>query len=124
MRSTRSLAALAIAVVAVAASGAAAGPAEGAPPGQGLVTTPFDLNCEGIGATTVTTIPGGPPGSGPAWITETGTLALVREITITNAGAVVFAKTYGNKTQLGPTFTCTAALPNGFFLEAELVVVT
>ncbi len=123
MRRTSSVAALAVAVVALAAS-VAVSPAAGAPPGQGLVTTPLVLNCEGAGETTVTTIPGGPPGTGPAWVTTTGVLALVREITVTNAGNVVFAKTYGNKTPLGATFTCTATLPNGFFFEAELVTIT
>jgi hypothetical protein len=124
MHRIRPASAVAVAAVALAAFVAAASPAAGAPPGQGLVTTPFTLNCEGVGATTVTTIPGGPPGTGPAWITTTGVLALVQEITITNGGTVVFAKTYGNKTPLAPTFTCTGALPNGFFLEAELVSIT
>lgn len=124
MRSKWSPGALALAVVVLAASGVTASPADGAPPGQGLVTTPFDLNCEGIGATTVTTIPGGPPGTGPAWITATGQLALVQEITVTSGAAVIFEKTYGAKTGLEPPLTCTATLPNGFFLEAELVVVT
>jgi hypothetical protein len=124
MRSRRSFLALAIAVVALVASAAAAAPAGGAPPGEGLVTSPFTFECEGIGTTTFTSVPGGPPGTGPAWATATGLLALVQEITITDAGAVVFEKTYGNKTGRGATFTCTATLPNGFFLEAELVAVT
>ena len=124
MQSRRSRMAVVVAVVALAASGAAVSRAVAAPPGEGLVTTPFTLVCEGIGATTVTTIPGGPPGTGPAWITATGLLALVQEITIANGGTVIFEKTYGNRAGLGATFTCTATLPNGFFLEAELVAVT
>jgi hypothetical protein len=124
MRSRWSRARLALAVVALAAAGLAAGPAGGAPPGQGLVTTPFSIDCEQIGATTVTTIRGGPPGTGPAWLTATGQLALVHAITVTNGAIVVFEKTYGAKTGLEPTLTCTATLPNGFFLQAELVVVT
>jgi hypothetical protein len=124
MLSSRSHLAVVVAVVALVASAVAASPAGGAPPGQGLVTTPFNFTCEGIGATTVTTIRGGPPGTGPAWITASGLLALVQEITITSGGTVIFEKTYGNKAGLGATFTCTATLPNGFFLEAELVAVT
>lgn len=123
MQSTWSRAALAIAAAALAVFGTATNPAAGAPPGQGLVTTPFNLSCEGIGETTVTTIPGGPPGTGPAWITATGQLALVQQITITSDG-VLFEKTYGNKTGLGQTFECTSTLPNGFFLRAALVVGT
>jgi hypothetical protein len=123
MRSTSLRTALALAGVALAASGVAATPAGGAPPGQGLVTTPFSINCEQIGATTVTTIPGGPPGTGPAWLTVTGQLALVQAITVTGGAIVVFEKTYGAKAGLEPTLTCTATLPNGFFLQAELVIV-
>jgi hypothetical protein len=123
MRSTSLRTALALAGVALAASGVAATPAGGAPPGQGLVTTPFSINCEQIGATTVTTIPGGPPGTGPAWLTATGQLALVQAITVTSGAIVVFEKTYGAKAGLEPTLTCTAALPNGLFLQAELVIV-
>lgn len=124
MRSTSLRAVLAVAVVAHGVSGIAASPAGGAPPGQGLVTTPFSIDCEQIGATTVTTIPGGPPGTGPAWLTATGQLALVRAITVTSGGTVVFEKTYGANAGLEPTLTCTATLPNSFFLHAELVVVT
>lgn len=122
MRSTWLRAALALAAVALAASGVAVGPAAGAPPGQGLVSTPLSLDCEQIGATTFTTIRGGPPGTGPAWLTATGQMALVQAITVTSGSAVVFEKTYGAKAGLEPTLTCTATLPNGFFLEAELVV--
>ncbi len=125
MRSRPSRLTLAAAAVAVSASVAAVSPAHGAPPGQGLVAIPFTFNCGGgIGPTTVTTIPGGPPGTGPAWITVNGVLALVQEITITDGGTVIFEKTYGNKAGLGATFTCTATLPNNLFLEAQLVTVT
>lgn len=116
-------AAIWLGLIVAAVAPLAASSAVGAPPGQGLVTTPFVIDCEGIGATTVTTIPGGPPGTGPAWITATGQLALVQEITVTSGAAVVFEKTYGAKTGLEPTLTCSATLPNGFFLQAELVVV-
>jgi hypothetical protein len=124
MQSGRSRLAFAAAVVAFVASGVAAGAAESAPPGKGLGTTPFTFECEGIGPTTFTTIPGGPPGTGPAWATANGLLALVQQIRITDGGAVIFQKTYGKKTGRGASFTCTATLPNGFLLKAELVAIT
>jgi hypothetical protein len=123
MRSRRLRVGLAAAVVALA-GGALASPADSAPPGQGLVTSPFTFQCEGLGTTTFTSVPGGPPGTGPAWASSTGLLALVQHIRVTSGASVVFEKTYGNKTGRGDTFTCTATLPNGFFLEAELVPVT
>jgi hypothetical protein len=114
----------AAAVFTAAVVAAVAAPAIAAtPPGQGLVQLPSPITCEGIGQVTVTTIPGGPPGTGPAWILSTGAMMLVQEITITQAGAPVFHKDYGNKAGLGSTTTCTAALPGGLTLEAELVTV-
>lgn len=101
-----------------------AGPSVAAPPGEGLITSTFDFTCEGIGATTFTSVPGGPPGTGPAWATANGVLNLVREITISDGGTVVFQKQYGTKAGLGASFSCTATLPNGFLLEAELVAVS
>ncbi len=117
-RLRRTSAAIAAAVVAALAAPAVAA----TPPGQGLVEIPFAFTCEGTGQVTFTTIPGGPPGTGPAWVSAGGTM-LVQEITLTQAGTTVFHKVYGNKTGLGSTTTCTAALPGGLMFEAELVTV-
>ena len=112
------------ATIAAGVVAALAAPAVAAtPPGQGLVEIPFAFMCEGIGQVTFTTIPGGPPGTGPAWVNTGGTM-LVQEITISQAGTTVFHKVYGNKAGLGSTTTCTAALPGGLMFEAELATVT
>ncbi len=111
------------AAIAAGMVAALAGPAVAAtPPGQGLVEIPFAFTCEGIGQVAFTSIPGGPPGTGPAWASTGGTM-LVQEITLTQGGTTVFHKVYGNKAGLGPTTTCTAALPGGLMFEAELVTV-
>ena len=122
MRSRRSGLTLAV-VVALAGSAALAAPAGSAPPGEGLITSPFTFDCESVGTTTFTSVPGGPPGTGPAWATSTGLLTLVEHIRVTDGAVVVFEKTYGNKAGRGDTFSCTATCP-ACLLEAELVAVT
>lgn len=111
------------ALLLVLAGALAASPASAsAPPGEGLVALPGTLDCEGLGTTAFTTIPGGPPGTGPGWITESGQVTLVVEITIAAGTTTLFSKTYGNKSGREP-ITCTGAIGDGVTLEARLVIV-
>ncbi len=116
---------IAVLAVALAVTGGFASPATASPPpGNGLEPFPIVVECEGYGSTTVTVDRGGLPGSGPGWLTVSGQLTLVQSVTISAGGQVVFAKTYGQKTGLGPTFTCSGTFPDGAVFSAEVVAVT
>jgi hypothetical protein len=112
------------AVLAVAAVTAVGGATAATPPGQGLGEFPVMVECEGYGLTAVTTAGGsGPPASGPGWLAVSGQLTLVRSVTISVGGQVVFERSYGKKAGLGPAFTCTGTLPDGAVFSAEVVAV-
>lgn len=68
--------------------------------GNGLDTQPF--NCDGMGATSITTVPnGGVPGF------IDGSVYVLTHITVTMGDTVIHDKTYGHRNGAGAPITCT-----------------
>jgi hypothetical protein len=78
------------------------------PPGHGLISG-IPTTCDNNSTLYVTIVPGGPPGSGPAWFDD-GTHTVAQHVTLVYDGQIVYEKDYGKRTN-GTTVTCSGPFP-------------